>query len=1147
MAAASVQRFSKRIQVMPLLRQAREAASTLSTSEVPALKSEVERMAAELRRLRLAEEKAAELAAALTKRCELCFDEVSVEQVGSLMCPNEHLICSDCSPDMVRNFLERIGASDTMLDDHSSRGGLIPCVRHNPAFQPQCSRHYTDQSLARALPDEIFVGYRAAQDDVTENRIWHQHNQRFQEEVSRMQRQLEGEQATKREEAASTEFLRRQYPNAKMCPRCRCGPVINENCFDLQSHHNEASSLASKVKDASVTELQGVVTNLPPEDRDKVKAALDLVPRPPKNCRRRVKCGGKTFAPFGLRDDFQPPDPAKTKDFTPYQPEDGLPEKVDLRNFMSPIEDQSQTNSCCANAVAGAFEYINCKHAGETGDTRGDVSRLFIYYVGRKKDMADEGAMWGKKNSKRAPKDEGMTIQAAISAMQVSGACLAESWPYDLDKVNEKPGEECFKEAQRYRVLAAERVPMDLDAMRQCLARGNPIIFGLMLTDSFFRPGRGGFVSTPNKTDKRAAQHGLHAMLLVGYNDRQQVFIVRNSWGESWGDRGYGYVGYDYIANMDYNFLQQFTITGLTNADFTPGPDDGEDFDITDNTDDVSGVISAPAEPVRPPSVERAEELDSVTIKLHPTFKDPVRVRQEPPFEFQSRGWGTFDIVVLLKWKNGSIHRTSWELQFDQPDASRPLDLPRAAPAAPAVPAAPAAPAAPVPPRTVPEGTMAPSVEVPPVAPWEEEHRDVFEARGSIDTSAGTTDDDPTRASICERLRSTAYLPHSHPQFMFGPTEFEDQPEVMAAKVKELARLMLMSRKTVAYTGAGISAAVIGQAALSGQHTVGWKADTRAAPPTFTHHALGFLGRQGLLHGWVQQNHDGLPQKAGFPQERINEIHGSWYDPGNPVVKYSGTLHETWLQMAFVATKTADRSLQPSAPPEGVLAPGAWVMLRRGGRSFKGCVTKVEEKDFQARFRPAADDDSEEEDDAWEEKGATSSDRLGEVVTISKSEKFDLLPSVGGGLGTVIMNLQQTAQDGKMTLRLFGKSDEILRLLLPELGFGLSIVKPPVWPKVSRALVPYDAEGRRLPPRAKRMWLDLSRGQEVRLTPGHNIQGAKQPQYMHIGAAKPITVKGETRKPGVGLGRVVNRCDKTCSFVLQIEGVQMLGFCEGMN
>ena len=59
--------------------------------------------------------------------------------------------------------------------------------------------------------------------------------------VLRMRRQFESQQAAHREEAASAEFLRRQYPNARMCPRCRCGPVINENCFDLQAHHNEAS------------------------------------------------------------------------------------------------------------------------------------------------------------------------------------------------------------------------------------------------------------------------------------------------------------------------------------------------------------------------------------------------------------------------------------------------------------------------------------------------------------------------------------------------------------------------------------------------------------------------------------------------------------------------------------------------------------------------------------------------------------------------------------------------------------------------------------------------------------------------------------------------------------------------------------------
>ena len=32
------------------------------------------------------------------------------------------------------------------------------------------------------------------------------------------------------------------------------------------------------------------------------------------------------------------------------------------------------------------------------------------------------------------------------------------------------------------------------------------------------------------------------------------------------------------------------------------------------------------------------EFLDSVTIKLHPTFKDPVRTCDAAPFEFKSRG-----------------------------------------------------------------------------------------------------------------------------------------------------------------------------------------------------------------------------------------------------------------------------------------------------------------------------------------------------------------------------------------------------------------------------------------------------------------------------------------------------------------------------
>jgi len=73
-----------------------------------------------------------------------------------------------------------------------------------------------------------------------------------------------------------------------------------------------------------------------------------------------------------------------------------LPDKVDLRPYMTDVEDQSNSNSCCANAVAGAYEYLCKRKAMESGDSVGDISRLFIYYVGRKHDQMK----WGEDTSK---------------------------------------------------------------------------------------------------------------------------------------------------------------------------------------------------------------------------------------------------------------------------------------------------------------------------------------------------------------------------------------------------------------------------------------------------------------------------------------------------------------------------------------------------------------------------------------------------------------------------------------------------------------------------------------------------------------------------------------------------------------------------
>lgn len=44
---------------------------------------------------------------------------------------------------------------------------------------------------------------------------------------------------------------------------------------------------------------------------------------------------------------------------------------------------------------------------------------------------------------------------------------------------------------------------------------------------------------------------GGHAVLCVGYDDSKSHWIMRNSWGAEWGDKGYFYLPYPYLLNQD--------------------------------------------------------------------------------------------------------------------------------------------------------------------------------------------------------------------------------------------------------------------------------------------------------------------------------------------------------------------------------------------------------------------------------------------------------------------------------------------------------------------------------------------------------------------------------------------------------------------
>lgn len=123
-----------------------------------------------------------------------------------------------------------------------------------------------------------------------------------------------------------------------------------------------------------------------------------------------------------------------------------------------------------------------------------------------------------------------------------------------------------------------------------------------------------------------------------------------------------------------------------------------------------------------------------------------------------------------------------------------------------------------------------------------------------------------------------------------------------------LAELLRSAKCCIAYCGAGLSTSsgIADYASKSKRAKALVKGgDEALAPPSPAHLVLGALCRHGYIKLFVQQNHDGLTQKAGIPQESMNEIHGAWFDPSNTVVPMDGRLRsDLFAEMRIAATST---------------------------------------------------------------------------------------------------------------------------------------------------------------------------------------------------------------------------------------------------
>jgi C1A family cysteine protease len=180
-----------------------------------------------------------------------------------------------------------------------------------------------------------------------------------------------------------------------------------------------------------------------------------------------------------------------------------------------------------------------------------DASRLFLYKVTR--------------NLLHLTGDTGAYLRTAMGAMTLFGVPPTEYWPYDPVRFDEEPPAFCYAFAQNYQAIQFFRLDpygtskdVLLSRIKLFLKAGLPSMFGFTVFSSIWDAEDTGKIPFPSPGDRR---EGGHAVVAVGYDDKLKVkhsspqgketkgaFLIRNSWGEKWGESGYGWLPYDYVS-----------------------------------------------------------------------------------------------------------------------------------------------------------------------------------------------------------------------------------------------------------------------------------------------------------------------------------------------------------------------------------------------------------------------------------------------------------------------------------------------------------------------------------------------------------------------------------------------------------------------
>lgn len=218
-----------------------------------------------------------------------------------------------------------------------------------------------------------------------------------------------------------------------------------------------------------------------------------------------------------------------------------LPTSIDYSNNMSPVKDQGQLGSCVAFASVAVKEWQEIKEYGLEIVTTKNKPAMKTNLV---RDLSEQWVYWNCKKIDPWPNEEGTSIRYAMKILQHQGVPFEKEWPYSATTIG-KPTKMAARIAKWLRIASYWRITTGLE-LKAALVNHGPIPIGILCFEEIFRVGSDGVVKDPKNPDQI---YGGHAICAVGFDDSKKLIKFKNSWSSGWGDKGYGYLSYDYIDN----------------------------------------------------------------------------------------------------------------------------------------------------------------------------------------------------------------------------------------------------------------------------------------------------------------------------------------------------------------------------------------------------------------------------------------------------------------------------------------------------------------------------------------------------------------------------------------------------------------------